>query len=201
MSATTAEIKHELREREEATRLGFWIYLLSDVMLFGALFATFVILRHSTAGGPSGQDIFEPDYVLIQTMLLLASSFTCAIALSAAKHKKFKAMQYHLWVTWLLGAMFLVLEILEFSKLYLEGYSWQTSAFLSGFFALVGTHGLHILVGLTWLAVLIAVLRKKKTVDAHMMRRLGLFGLFWHFLDLVWIFIFTVVYMFGAGGV
>lgn len=201
MSTEKTHLAAELQDRDETTRLGFWIYLLSDVMLFGALFATFMILRHGTADGPTIQDIVEPGYVLIQTMLLLASSFTCAIALLAFKYRKRAVARYHLIVTWMLGAMFLVLELLEFTKLYLEGHSWQASAFLSGFFALVGTHGLHILIGLIWLTVLIVVVYKKKTISSHTMRRLGLFGLFWHFLDLVWVFIFTIVYMFGAGGI
>lgn len=196
-----AATAHELAEREETTRFGFWIYLLSDVMIFGALFATYMILRHSTAGGPSIQDIVEPGYVLIQTMLLLTSSFTCAIALLTVKHKKIRTVQYYLSLTWLLGLMFLALEIVEFTKLYIEGHSWQASAFLSGFFALVGTHGLHIVVGLIWLTVMILVISKRQTINPHLARRLGLFGLFWHFLDLVWIFIFTIVYMFGVGGV
>lgn len=191
----------ELAERDDVARFGFWVYLLSDVMIFGALFATYIILRHGTAGGPSAQDIFEPGYVLLQTMLLLASSFTCAVAVMAIRHKRIRTVKYHLGMTWLLGAMFLALEILEFTKLYIEGYSWQISAFLSGFFALVGTHGLHIFFGLVWLTVLLFVLSKRNTINVHLARRIGLFGLFWHFLDLVWIFIFTVVYMFGVGGV
>lgn len=203
MTAHSKSATHqaELATRDETAQFGFWVYLLSDVMIFGALFATFMILRHNTAGGPSAEEIFEPHYVLMQTMLLLASSFTCAVALLAARHEKLREMRYYLLATLALGAMFLLLELVEFYKLSAEGITWQTSAFLSSWFALVGTHGLHILIGLTWLATLLVHIRKARTLSPHMLRRLGLFGLFWHFLDLVWIAIFTIVYMFGVGGV
>lgn len=187
-----------LEEQNETMRLGLWLYILSDVMLFGALFATYMVLRHNTAGGVGTVDIFDPPYVLIQTMILLTSSFTCALAVLAAKHDKFAAMRFQLILTGLLGLSFLALEINEFVKLGLEGHTWQASAFLSAFFALVGTHGLHILVGLIWLGTLLAIMQRPGLIE-HFKRKLGLFALFWHFLDIVWIFIFAIVYMYGVG--
>lgn len=186
------------QEREEVARFGFWLYLLSDVMIFGALFATFMVLRHNTADGPSAAEIIEPGFVLLQTMALLASSFTVAVAVLAAKAGRLKDMRNHLIATALLGAIFLGLEIMEFTTLVHEGYDWTASAFLSSFFALVGTHGLHITVGLVWLIVWLAYYYKRG-LSPHMLRRLGLFALFWHFLDIVWIWVFTIVYMFGVG--
>ncbi|HTK39559.1 MAG TPA: cytochrome c oxidase subunit 3 [Patescibacteria group bacterium] len=193
-------VSHPLEQMEkvEATRLGFWLYLLSDVMLFSALFATFMILRHNTAGGPAGVDIFSPPYVLLQTMALLISSFTAAVALSAANHRKRREAIRYLIATGVFGLVFLGMELMEFSKLVGEGHTWQVSAFLTGFFTLVGTHGLHITVGLIWLGTFLFTLRKR-LLDENMIRKLSLFTLFWHFLDLVWIWIFTIVYMFGVG--
>lgn len=186
------------QEQTDTIRLGLWIYIMTDVMLFGSLFATFIVLRHNTAGGPSGVDIIEPPYVLLQTLILLASSFTCALAVLAARHRKLAAMKLQLALTGLLGLSFLALEINEFVKLALEGHTWQVSAFLSAFFTLVGTHGMHILVGLIWLTVLWLVIARRGLTE-HTERKLGLFALFWHFLDIVWIFIFAVVYMLGVG--
>lgn len=187
----------ELRERAEVTQFGFWLYLLSDVMIFGALFATFMVLRHNTAGSVAGPDIVDPPYVLLQTIVLLASSFTAAVALLAARAGKLGDMKRFLWATLILGAVFLGLEINEFAVMVNEGHSWKTSAFLSSFFALVGTHGFHILMGLIWLSVWLWYYTRRG-LDDNMMRRLGLFVLFWHFLDIVWIWIFTIVYMFGV---
>lgn len=191
-------VAHHLHERRETAQLGFWIYILTDVMLFGALFATFMVLRHNTAGGPSSVDIVEPPYVLIQTIILLASTFTVALATLAAKYGRMAMMKLQLALTGLLGLGFLGLEVNEFAVLVAEGHSWQVSAFLSAFFALVGTHGMHILVGLIWLGTLWWAIHKHG-LTPHTERKLGLFALFWHFLDIVWIFIFAVVYMFGVG--
>lgn len=185
-------------EQQEVTRFGFWIYLLSDVMIFAALFATFMVLRHNTAGGPSAADIIDPMFVLFQTIALLASSFTVAVAVLAARAGRLAEMKRYLWLTLLLGLFFLGLELFEFATLIHEGYDWTVSAFLSSFFALVGTHGLHISFGLIWLGVWLAYYYRRG-LSSHMLRRLGLFALFWHFLDIVWIWVFTIVYMFGVG--
>lgn len=179
------------------TSIGFWVYLMTDCLLFASLFATFVVLRGATADGPTGNEIFELPLVLVETIILLVSSFVCGIALIGLKEAKRRQVLYALVVTGLLGIAFLFIEVSEFAKLVGEGHSWQQSAFLSAFFTLVGTHGLHILVGLIWAATLIVVLIRKG-LTPKFVRQMTLFGLFWHFLDLVWIFVFTVVYLMGV---
>ncbi len=179
------------------TTLGFWTYLMTDCILFASLFATFVVLRTATADGPSGREIFEMPMVLAETIILLASSFTCGIALLGLKSRNVRQIIAALAVTYLLGVAFLAIEISEFVKLIAEGHGPQESAFLSAFFTLVGTHGLHIFIGLIWLLVLVFVLMKRG-LTSKLTRQLTLFGLFWHFLDLVWIFIFTIVYLMGV---
>jgi len=179
------------------TTVGFWLYLMTDCILFASLFATFAVLRDATAQGPSGQEIFEMPTALAETIILLVSSFSSGMALIAMKEKNIRHMYVALAVTYVLGASFLVIEISEFAKFVAEGHSWQQSAFLSAFFTLVGTHGLHILTGLIWLLVLVVALTRKGLTD-KVTRQVTLFGLFWHFLDLVWIFIFTVVYLVGT---
>lgn len=189
-----------MNKHDEMTRLGFWLYILSDVMLFGALFATFLVLRHNNAGGPELSEVINPPYALLQTLVLLTSSFTAAMALAAAKYKKLGALRGYLVMTLLLGAAFLGLELTEFFNMVQHGEGWQVSAALSIFFVLLATHGLHITVGLVWLLALLMTLQRQG-LQANWARRLGLFGIFWHFLDIVWIGLFTVVYMFSAGGV
>jgi cytochrome o ubiquinol oxidase subunit 3 len=182
---------------EDKTTSGFWLYLMTDCILFASLFATYVVLHGNTASGPSGADIFQMPTVLAETFILLTSSFACGIALLAMKQGKTKQMIGWLAVTYLLGVAFLTIELTEFSGLVAEGHSWQQSAFLSAFFTLVGTHGAHIFVGLLWLLVLSFVLFKRGLTE-KLKRQFALFGLFWHFLDVIWIFIFTVVYLMGA---
>jgi len=179
------------------TTFGFWLYLMTDCMLFASLFATFAVLRTATANGPSGQEIFELPVALAETLILLTSSFTCGLALLAMKQGNMRQMLINFAMTYALGVAFLTIEISEFSKLIAEGHSPAQSAFLSAFFTLVGTHGLHILTGLIWLFVMVVVLTKRG-LTAKLTRQITLFGLFWHFLDLVWIFIFTVVYLLGV---
>ena len=176
--------------------LGFWIYLMTDIVLFATLFATFLVLRDSTAGGPSGSEIFNMPFVLVETLILLTSSFTAGLAMLAA-HKKDKAKTL-LWfgVTFLLGIVFLSLELSEFHNLVSEGLSWQASAFMSAFFTLVGTHGLHITFGLVWMATMMIKLYRQGFAR-QTYKRLTMLSLFWHFLDIVWIFIFTIVYLLG----
>lgn len=179
------------------TTVGFWLYLMTDCILFASLFATFVVLRPATAGGPSGIDIFQMPVVLAETIILLTSSFTCGLALIALKQKNIKWLLGWLAVTYTLGVAFLTIELTEFAVLVSEGYGWDRSAFLTGFFTLVGTHGLHILIGLLWLVVVACAVVARGLSD-KVVRQLTLFALFWHFLDLVWIFIFTVVYLMGV---
>jgi len=179
------------------TSIGFWVYLMTDCLLFASLFATYVVLRDATAGGPSGVEIFEMPLVLTETIILLVSSFTCGIALIGLKARKHRQVMIALALTFVLGLAFLAIELGEFAKLVSEGHDWGQSAFLSAFFTLVGTHGLHILVGLIWAVTLMSMLLRKG-MTAKFERQMTLFGLFWHFLDLVWIFVFTVVYLMGA---
>lgn len=190
---------HEAKEQFVAQKasVGFWLYLMTDCILFASLFATFVVLQGSTAGGVSGRDIFELPLVLIETLILLVSSFTSGLALVAMKLAKPRLMLGWLALTYILGVSFLSIELFEFTTLLSEGHGWQQSAFLSAFFTLVGTHGAHIFVGLLWLLVLACVVAKKGLTD-KVRRQMGLFVLFWHFLDVIWIFIFTVVYLLGG---
>ncbi len=178
------------------TILGFWIYLMTDCMIFATLFSTYAVLHTSTFGGPSGSDLFSLPLAFAETMVLLASSFICGMGiLAACRQKKVQTLVW-LGCAFVLGLSFVVMELSEFTHFVSEGYTWQTSAFLSSFFTLVGTHGLHVTIGLLWLAVVMAqIIWKGFTVDTF--RRLVCFSMFWHFLDLVWIFIFTFVYLMG----
>ncbi len=178
------------------TSVGFWLYLMTDCLLFATLFATFAVLRDATAGGPAGRDIYEMPLVLAETLILLTSSFTCGLALIGLATKNKRQVLYGLLATFVLGAAFLFIEVSEFVKLIGEGHGPQASAFLSAFFALVGMHGLHVFVGLLWLSVLALTIWRRGITD-KLTRQLTLFGLFWHFLDLIWIFVFTVVYLMG----
>ncbi len=182
---------------QEKKTLGFWIYLMTDCILFAALFATFAVLRGNTNGGPGGLELFDLPFVLVETLVLLTSSFTIGMALLGSVRGYKKQTLVWLFITFALGIVFLSLELSEFTKLVVEGNGPQSSAFLSSYFTLVATHGLHIAIGLLWMAVAIVRLWRfnfRKT-DIN---RLALLGLFWHFLDVVWIFIFTIVYLIGG---
>jgi cytochrome o ubiquinol oxidase subunit 3 len=183
--------------QDSSAKLGFWLYLMTDVMLFSSLFATYMILRHSTNGTVSSKDIFDLNFVLVETGILLLSSITCGMGHLALRHKRLSHFWALLLATLLLGITFLTMELAEFSKLASEGHSWAASAFLTGFFTLVGTHGLHIFVGLLWGGALAWTIRQRGVTPA-LTRKFGLFSLFWHFLDIIWIFIFTIVYVFGV---
>ncbi len=181
-------------EKYEKAEFGFWLYLMTDIILFASLFATYMILRNNIAGGDSASELFDPRFALAETIILLLSSFTCGLAVLLCRFKYTAAGLAMLATTLVLGFCFIGLELYEFTHLVNEGQSWQTSAFLSAFFVLVGTHGLHITMGLVWgLTMVLYVL--KQGVTANSLRKLTLFSLFWHFLDLVWIFIFTIVYL------
>ncbi len=185
--------------REQKSELGFWIYLMTDCILFASLFATYAVLRNNTFGGPGGSDIFDMPFVLTETVILLTSSFICGLGLLAARAGRVKRTIILFTATMLLGATFLGMELYEFSKLVSEGYTWQTSAFLSAFFTLIGTHGAHILIGLIWMLVMVVRIAKQG-ITPHNLRRLSLLALFWHFLDVVWIFIFSIIYLMGVAG-
>lgn len=190
-----AEVDHDSK-----TYLGFWVYLMTDCVLFASLFATYAVLHANTNGGEGAAQLFDLNFVLLETLILLASSFFAGMALLFARAKDTSRALLLYGLVFVLGAAFLALEISEFRHLVLEGNSWRQSAFLSSFFTLVGTHGLHITVGLLWLATL-AVRIVRRGLGKATLRQLTLFGMFWHFLDVVWIFIFTVVYLFGVIGI
>ncbi len=179
------------------TLFGFWVYLMTDVVLFASLFATYAVLRDNTAGGPSGASLFSLPFVLVETLILLTSSFTCGMALLAARSQQKRLVIYWLSATFILGLTFLGLELSEFRLLIIEGNGFRESGFLSSYFTLVGTHGLHIFVGLIWMAVAIFLIIKRG-LGRSVLRRLTMLSLFWHFLDIIWIFIFTIVYLLGA---
>ncbi len=177
---------------------GFWIFLLSDIIMFSAFFASYAVLVGATAGGPTGHELFDLDNIAIETVCLLASSFACGIASIGASRKK------HLWfyggmaATFVLGAVFLALEVHEFVGMVQAGAGPQRSAFLSAFFTLVGCHGLHVGLGLLWLLTMVAQVFAKGYRD-DILRRVLCFSLFWHALDIIWVAVFTVVYLMGAG--
>lgn len=192
----TAEQAHEA-ETTNKTTAGFWAYLMTDCILFASLFAAYAVLRNNTAGGVSGADIFDMPFVLVETLILLTSSFTCGLAMLAAYKRDRAGVFAWFGVTFILGLSFLAMEMTEFAHLVQEGNSWSASAFLSAFFTLVGTHGLHITAGLIWMVVLLVHVWKRGFTHANM-RRLTMLSMFWHFLDVVWIFIFTIVYLMGV---
>jgi cytochrome o ubiquinol oxidase subunit 3 len=182
---------------ENGTLLGFWIYLLSDLMIFGSLFATFGVFAQSYAAGPSGRDLFDLGLIAVNTAVLLLSSITYGFAMIAMLRRNARATIAWLAVTGVLGLAFLGIEIYEFQHLLHLGAGPQRSAFLSAFFALVGTHGLHVLFGVIWLVVL-CVQIGKWGLNRTTTRRIACLSLFWHFLDVVWIGVFTFVYLMGV---
>jgi cytochrome o ubiquinol oxidase subunit 3 len=175
---------------------GFWIFLLSDIIMFSAFFAAYAVLSGQTAGGPSGNELFNITRVALETAFLLLSSFACGVAIIGARARN-DAMYYGgMTATALLGAAFLFLEFREFSDMIAQGAGPTRSAFLSSFFALVGCHGLHVTLGLLWLLTMMAQVFAKG-YRADIMRRVLCFALFWHTLDIIWVGIFTVVYLMG----
>lgn len=175
--------------------LGFWVYLMSDCILFATLFATYFVLKNNIAGGPSGKDIFEIHIVFLETIILLSSSITCGIASLSIPNKNCT----NLWliITALLGIFFVALELQEFYQLIYHNYGPEKSAFLSIFFTLVGTHGIHVISGILWMIVLIIQTYRNGYTIIHE-TRLKLLSLFWHFLDVIWIFVFNIVYLLGV---
>jgi cytochrome o ubiquinol oxidase subunit 3 len=179
------------------TGFGFWIFILSDMIMFAALFATYAVLHGQTAGGPTGHDLFNLRNVAIETALLLASSFSCGLASIAADERNKLWFQLAMAVTCIFGLGFLALELKEFTELVARGAGPTRSAFLSAFFTLVGCHGLHVSAGILWLLTMMAqVFAKGFRPDIQ--RRILCFALFWHALDIIWIAVFTVVYLLGS---
>jgi len=176
---------------------GFWIFLLSDIVMFSAFFAAYAVLAGATAGGPDGKKLFDLGNVAIETGCLLLSSFVCGIASIGSMLKNVLMFQIAMAVTFVLGAAFIGLELKEFAGLIAQGAGPQRSAFLSAFFSLVGCHGLHVTIGLLWLLTMMAQVWAKGFRE-DIQRRILCFNLFWHALDIIWVAVFTVVYLLGA---
>jgi cytochrome o ubiquinol oxidase subunit III len=190
-------VAHPDPHADEKTVFGFWIYLMTDCVLFASIFATYAVLCGNFAGGPSGRDIFELPYVLRETFLLLFSSVSYGFAMLALHQGKIRPVVGWLAITFLLGLGFIGMELSEFRHLAVEGFGPERSAFLSAFFTLVGTHGLHVTCGLIWMAVMLVQIAGDG-IGGALPRRLACLGLFWHFLDIVWICVFTEVYLMGV---
>ncbi|WP_341677517.1 cytochrome o ubiquinol oxidase subunit III [Niveibacterium sp. SC-1] len=202
LSADGARVAPVFYESEEVhpqngTLLGFWLYLMSDCLIFACLFATYGVLGHSYAAGPSGADLFDLPLVAINTSLLLFSSITYGFAMLEMQKNRVKTTLAWLAITGLFGAGFLGIELFEFAHLIHEGAGPQRSAFLSSFFTLVGTHGLHVTFGIIWLVTLMLQVGKHGLIPENR-RRLQCLSMFWHFLDVVWIGVFTFVYLMGS---
>ena len=176
---------------------GFWLFVLSDMILFSALFASYATLVHATDGGPTGGQLFHRNLVAVETIALLISSFVCGLAMITARRSNMAWTQVWLILTGLLGLTFLAIELYEFGTMIGEGAGPQRSAFLSAFFTLVGCHGVHVTAGLLWLGTMMAQIWAKG-FQPHIMRRLLCFSVFWHALDIVWVAIFTIVYLIGT---
>lgn len=180
-----------------ATLLGFWIYLMSDALIFAGLFATFAVLSSSYAGGPGPRELFELPLVAVNTSVLLVSSITFGFAMLEMERGSLRGTQAWLTITALLGAAFVGIELHEFAGLIAEGATPQRSAFLSAFFTLVGTHGLHVTCGIIWIVTMLVQVGMHGLIPANR-RRLMCLSMFWHFLDIIWIGVFTYVYLFGV---
>ena len=188
---------HAHAHHEDPTVFGFWVYIMSDCVIFASLFAAYAVVHNNTASASSARELFSLPFVLVETLILLSSSFTCGLAMVAAHRTRLYETLLWSTATLALGITFVSLEINEFAKLIHEGNGPTMSAFLSSFFALVGTHGAHVAAGSLWLAVL--MLQVLLWGFTHVtIRRLMCWSLFWHFLDIVWIFIFTIVYLMSA---
>ena len=206
MSASTSVMTQDGTDRwlvreelhaQPGTLLGFWLYLMSDCLIFACLFAMYGVVGHNYAAGPAPKDLFELPLVAVNTAMLLFSSITYGFAMIEMQRRRVRATIAWLAVTGLFGLAFLGIELYEFQHLIHEGAGPQRSAFLSAFFTLVGTHGLHVSFGLVWLVTLIVQLKRWGLTDSTR-RRLACLSMFWHFLDLIWIGVFTYVYLMGV---
>ncbi|MCU4675136.1 cytochrome o ubiquinol oxidase subunit III [Catenovulum sp. 2E275] len=193
----THDHAHEHHDSGGNTVFGFWLYLMTDCLLFASFFATYAVLFMNTAGGVSGKEIFELDFVAVETAALLLSSITFGFAMITAHAKKKSLTLLWLVVTFALGAVFIGMEVYEFHHLIEHGNGPQRSAFLTSFFSLVGLHGLHVTAGLIWMTVMMLEV-SRRGLTSQTTTRLNCLSLFWHFLDVVWICVFTVVYLMGA---
>jgi cytochrome o ubiquinol oxidase subunit 3 len=189
---------HDTASKRIIAGYGFWIFLLSDIIMFAAFFAAYAVLSGETAGGPGGRELFDLKRVAIETGCLLASSFTCGMAGLGVEARKPWLFYAGMAATFVLGAAFLGLELIEFTEMINQGAGPSRSAFLTAFFTLVGCHGLHVTVGLLWLLTMMAQVFAKG-FRPDILRRVLCFSLFWHALDIIWVALFTVVYLYGAG--
>jgi cytochrome o ubiquinol oxidase subunit 3 len=177
--------------------LGFWLYLMSDLIIFGTLFATYAVLGGNFAGGPTGKDLFHLPFVFVETLLLLFSSFAFGLVTTGIPQQNRNRVLTGLAITFLLGLSFVAMEIYEFHAMISNGHGPGVSAFLSSYFTLVGTHGIHVTFGLVWILTMLVQVATKG-LNPPVQSRLLRLGMFWHFLDIVWIGIFSVVYLLGV---
>jgi cytochrome o ubiquinol oxidase subunit III len=189
--------QHAHHDTDSIDIFGFWLYIMTDCILFGSIFAVYLVLHFPGAYGPALKPLIDLYYVLGETMFLLLSNFAFGLAILASYKDKNKLTIALLSLTFILGSAFIIMEVNEFIHLVHLGYKWDVSGAASAFFTLVATHGLHVFFGLTWIIILMAQLAKFG-LTAIMQRRLTYLGLFWNFLDIVWIFVFTIVYLLGA---
>lgn len=197
MSITLSNDVHMEHFDDSKNVFGFWIYIMTDCILFASLFAVYAVLHTHTFGGLHAKELFSLSFVLKETLLLLTSSYTYGLAMLARNNKSRSSVTSWMWVTFVLGFCFIAMELYEFHNLYLEGHLWSKNAFLSSFFTLVATHGIHVTVGLIWMIGLIFQINIHGLTPTTKIK-LSCLGLFWHFLDIVWIFVFSVVYLMGA---
>lgn len=185
---------HGHHDQESLKQFGFWLFMITDVILFATLFATFIVLRDNTASGPVGADLIEMNGIIISTFILLTSSFTSGLALLSMNKGDKRGLILWLAVSALLGLSFIYLEVNEFIHLVHEGAKISTSAYWSAFYTLVGTHGLHVSIGIVWMTAIIIQLAKRGITPVTK-RKVNIISLYWHFLDAVWIFVFSLVYL------
>jgi cytochrome o ubiquinol oxidase subunit 3 len=179
------------------TILGFWVYLMSDFVLFGALFAVYAVLSANSFGGPTPKELFSLPFAFVQSLILLSCSLTSGLAAASAHRKERNPTLLFFGITFLLGACFFGMVLADFSQLIQSGSSWRRSGFLSSYFTLIGTHGVHVLFGLLWIPILLLPVWKEG-IEHATLRRLNCLRLFWQFLNIVWIFIFSLVYLMGV---
>lgn len=196
-NSLTLTLEHEHDDHAAVKTFGFWVYLMTDLVLFSVLFATFAVIGRNYAGGPTAKELFEVPYLFAETMLLLISSATFGFAMIAMNKGQRNQMLSFMLVTGLLGLGFLIMELNEFSNLIAESAGPDRSGFLSAFFTLVGFHGLHVTFGLLWLIVMMIQIGNMGFTSGVKSRLMRL-SLFWHFLDIVWVGVFTFVYLFGV---
>jgi cytochrome o ubiquinol oxidase subunit 3 len=197
MNAAVAAVRSARETKRIAVGYGFWIFLLSDIVMFSCFFASYAVLVHATAGGQEARQLFDLDRVAIETACLLVSSFTCGLASIASGRQSAVPFQVSMAATLALGAAFLSLEVVEFMSMVARNAGPTHSAFSSAFFALVGCHGIHVSIGLLWLMTMMAQVYGKGFRD-DVSRRILCFTLFWHALDIIWVALFTVVYLIGV---